>query len=106
MSPSTSDFSQILELQQYKKLYEEQEEKFQIRISDKDATIANLQQLLTEKEQHIEQINAQLAEMDGQAESIRSQHSRLRQEAQEKIDKLTDRIRELNQKLMQTKGSG
>ncbi len=106
MSPSTSDFSQILELQQYKKLYEEQEEKFQIRISDKDATIANLQQVLTEKEQHIEQINAQLAEMDGQAEGIRSQHSRLRQEAQEKIDKLTDRIRELNQKLMQTKGSG
>jgi hypothetical protein len=44
--------------------------------------------------------------MDGQAEGIRSQHSRLRQEAQEKIDKLTDRIRELNQKLMQTKGSG
>ncbi len=105
MSPSNSDFSQILELQQFKKLYEEQEEKFQIRISDKDATISNLQQLLTEKEQHIEQINSQLAEMDGQTESIRSQHSRLRQEAQEKIDKLTDRIRELNQKLMQTKGS-
>jgi twitching motility protein PilT len=105
MSPSNSDFSQILELQQFKKLYEEQEEKFQIRISDKDATISNLQQLLTEKEQHIEQINSQLAEMDGQSENIRSQHSRLRQEAQEKIDKLTDRIRELNQKLMQTKGS-
>jgi twitching motility protein PilT len=105
MSPSNSDFSQILELQQFKKLYEEQEEKFQIRISDKDATISNLQQLLTEKEHHIEQINAQLAEMDGQSESIRSQHTRLRQEAQEKIDKLTDRIRELNQKLVQTKGS-
>jgi twitching motility protein PilT len=105
MSPSNSDFSQILELQQFKKLYEEQEEKFQIRISDKDATISNLQQLLTEKEHHIEQINAQLAEMDGQSESIRSQHTRLSQEAQEKIDKLTDRIRELNQKLVQTKGS-
>jgi peptidoglycan hydrolase CwlO-like protein len=105
MSPSNSDFSQILELQQFKKLYEEQEEKFQIRISDKDATISNLQQLLTEKEQHIEQMNSQLAEIDGQSENIRSQHSRLRQEAQEKIDKLTDRIRELNQKLIQTKGS-
>lgn len=105
MSPSNSDFSQILELQQFKKMYEEQEEKTKIRISDKDATISNLQQLLSEKEQHIEQINSQLAEMDGQSENIRSQHSRLRQEAQEKIDKLTDRIRELNQKLLETKGS-
>jgi twitching motility protein PilT len=105
MSPSNSDFSQILELQQFKKLYEEQEEKIQIRMSDKDAAIENLKQLLSQREQQIEQLNAQLGEMNSESENIRSQHGRLRQEAQEKIDKLTDRIRELNQRLMQTKES-
>jgi hypothetical protein len=36
-------------------------------------------------------------------ERMRGDYTRLRQEAQEKIDKLMERIKELNQRLMGTK---
>ena len=42
MSPSTADFSQIMELQQYRKLYEEQEEKFKIQMKDKEEEVNRL----------------------------------------------------------------
>ena len=103
MSPSTSDFSQIKELQQFRKLYEEQEEKAKLRVSEKEATIENLQDLVSERDQQIQQLTDQISEINDQTESIRSQHSRLREEAQGKIDKLTERIRELNQRLVGSK---
>jgi len=38
--------------------------------------------------------------MDRQTDKLRNEYSRLRKEAQEKIDKLSERIKELNQKLI------
>lgn len=100
MSPTTADFSQIMELQQYRKLYEEQEEKVKIRLSDKDVEIQELDRSLAERDSQIQELQAQVEEMDRQAEKLRNEYARLRKEAQEKIDKLSERIRELNQKLM------
>ena len=39
MSPSTADFSQIMELQQYRKLYEEQEEKAKLQMAEVEIII-------------------------------------------------------------------
>ncbi|MGH7341571.1 MAG: type IV pilus twitching motility protein PilT, partial [Candidatus Rokuibacteriota bacterium] len=47
MSPSTSDFSQILELQQFRRMYEEQEEKTKIRLAERDEKIADVEARLT-----------------------------------------------------------
>ena len=102
MSPSTADFSEIMELQQYRKLYEEQEEKAQIRLSDKDAMIQELSQTISERDQQIQQYQAQVQESNAQAEKLRNEYTRLRKEAQEKIDKLAERIKELNKRLMKT----
>jgi twitching motility protein PilT len=100
MSPTTSDFSQILELQQFRKLYEEQEEKVKIRMSEKDEAIQEVQAKVVARDAKISELEKRLAEMSGERERMRADYSRLRAEAQEKIDKLMERIKELNQRLV------
>jgi twitching motility protein PilT len=100
LSPTTSDFSEIVELQQFKRLYEEQEEKTRLRLSEKDEHIANLERVIRQRDEQIEEIKARIAEMAQEREKLRGDYNRLRQEAQEKIDKLMERIKELNQRIM------
>lgn len=100
MSPSTADFSQIMELHQYRKLYEEQEEKFKIRISDKEDEGKRLDQTIADRDGQIQELRTQMEEMERQTEKLRGEYARLRKEAQEKIDKLSERIKELNQRIM------
>ena len=100
MSPTTADFSQIMELQQYRKLYEEQEEKFKIRMSDKEDEVKRLDHTVSDRDTQIQELRTQMEEMERQTEKLRGEYGRLRKEAQEKIDKLSERIKELNQRLM------
>ena len=100
MSPSTADFSQIMELHQYRKLYEEQEEKNKIRFADKEDEVKQLGETVSERDTQIQELRTQMEEMERQAEKLHGEYGRLRKEAQEKIDKLSERIKELNQKLM------
>ena len=105
MSPSHSDFSQITELQQFKRLYEEQEEKIKLQLAEKDEQIVAFQQVIRQRDQQIEEIQAKMREAAQERERLRGDYARLRQEAQEKIDKLMERIKELNQKLMGDAGT-
>jgi twitching motility protein PilT len=100
MSPSTADFSEILMLQQYKKLYEEQEEKNKIRHAEKDEQIADLQKVVDGRDDQLRELDKRIQEMHAENERMRGDYNRLRQEAQEKIDKLMERIKELNQRLI------
>ncbi|HEV8582853.1 MAG TPA: PilT/PilU family type 4a pilus ATPase [Thermoanaerobaculia bacterium] len=100
LSPVTSDFSEIVELQQFKRLYEEQEEKTKIRLAEKDEEVAGLHQAIRQRDDQIEEIKTRIQEMAQERERLRADYARLRQEAQEKIDKLMERIKELNQRLM------
>ncbi|HEX5761422.1 MAG TPA: PilT/PilU family type 4a pilus ATPase [Thermoanaerobaculia bacterium] len=100
MSPTTSDFSQILELQQYRRLYEEQEEKTRLRLAEKDEQIAELHGAIQARDGQLEEMRQRLQELDQDRERVRADYARLRQEAQEKIDKLMARIKELNQQKM------
>lgn len=105
MSPSTADFSEILMLQQYKKLYEEQEEKNRLRIAEKDERIADLEAVISGRDDRLRDLDRRLQEAMSEMEKMRGDYNRLRQEAQEKIDKLMDRIKELNQRLIGNGGS-
>jgi twitching motility protein PilT len=105
LSPSTSDFSEITELQQFKRLYEEQEEKVRLRIGEKDDEIAGLQATIQQRDGLIEDAQAKLQEAAAERERLRGDYNRLRQEAQEKIDKLMERIKELNQRLVGDAGA-
>jgi len=100
MSPATSDFSQILELQEYRRLYEEQEEKGRARMAQKDEQLAHFQEELQSRDAQLEELRGRLQEAADERERMKGDYARLRQEAQEKIDKLMERIKELNQKLV------
>jgi twitching motility protein PilT len=100
LSPSTADFAEIVELQQFKRLYEEQEEKTRLRLGEKDEEIAGLHAAIRQRDEQIAEVQARLQEMAQERERLRGDYGRLRQEAQEKIDKLMERIKELNQRIM------
>jgi len=105
MSPSTADFSEILMLQQYRKLYEEQEEKTKLRLAEKDERIADLEGVIAGRDERLRDLDKRMAEMSAEMERMRGDYNRLRLEAQEKIDKLMDRIKELNQRLIGNGGA-
>ena len=105
MSPSTADFSEILMLQQYRKLYEEQEEKNKVRHAEKDERIGELETSLLGRNDQIRELEKRVQDMHVEMDKMRADYNRLRQEAQEKIDKLMDRIKELNQRLVGNGGA-
>jgi twitching motility protein PilT len=100
MAPSKADFSQISELMDIKRLYEEQEERFRLRLMEKDEQIENL------REDYEYQMSALRERMEhsgsgsDEVEKLKAENERLRQEGQAKIQQLQERIRELNQRLM------
>jgi len=100
MSPSTADFAEILMLQQYRKLYEEQEEKNRVRMTEKDDRIGELEAALSSRGEQLRELEKRVQDVHGEMDKMRADYNRLKQEAQEKIDKLMDRIKELNQRLM------
>jgi twitching motility protein PilT len=100
MAPSYSDFSQITELMDIKRLYEEQESQWRQRFHDKDDELEGLRH-------DVEYLRAQAAANQGGDRSkeeeiarMRAETERLRADAQAKIAQLQERIKELNQKLM------
>jgi twitching motility protein PilT len=98
--PTTSDFSQIVELLQFRKLFEEQEEKVKLRLAEKDQEIGEIQAAVNARDRQLEDLSQRLQEAAQEREKLRGDYARLRQEAQDKIDKLQERIKELNQRLM------
>src|ERR1044071_290787 len=100
MAPSYSDFSQITELMDIKRLYEEQEVQWRQRLFEKDEQIENMQH-------DLEYVRGQVAQQQGgdkgkdeENARLRAESERLRADAQAKITQLQERIKELNQKLM------
>jgi twitching motility protein PilT len=100
MAPSYSDFSQITELMDIKRLYEEQEVQWRQRLGDKDEELEGLRH-------DVDYLRAQVAQAAGGDKSkdeeiarLRADTERLRADAQAKITQLQERIKELNQKLM------
>src|SRR3954468_491500 len=105
LSPTTSDFSQIVELQQFRRLYEEQEEKVKLKLAEKDEQMQELHKAIHQRDEQIEELKVRQNEAAAERERLRGDYARLRQEAQEKIDKLMERIKELNQRLMGDAGT-
>jgi twitching motility protein PilT len=104
--PTTSDFSEIVQLQQFKRLYEEQEEKVKQLMHEKGEEISALHAAIRDRDGQMEELGKRLQELSADREKLRGDYGRLRQEAQEKIDKLMERIKELNQRLMGGGGGG
>jgi twitching motility protein PilT len=99
MAPSPADFAAIVELMDFKKMYEEQEESQKMRLREKDELLAQLEADLTTLRQQISAGNQTVVEMRNQLEAMRAERDRVIQEANGRIQQLNDRIRELNQQL-------
>ena len=100
MAPSYSDFSQITELMDIKRLYEEQEVQWRQRLLDKDEEIETLRHDLEYSRSQLSQNQGGDRQKDEEITRLRTEAERLRADAQAKITQLQERIKELNQKLM------
>jgi twitching motility protein PilT len=102
MAPSPADFSQIVELMDIKRLYEEQEERWRQRMQEKDERIAELEGRLAVLRQESSGNDSTLSEMRRELEAMRADRDRVTQEANARVEKLNERIRDLNQQLSAT----
>jgi twitching motility protein PilT len=100
MAPSYSDFSQITELMDIKRLYEEQEVQWRQRLADKDEELEGLRHDLDFTRSQMAQNQGGDRQRDEEVARMRAENERLRADAQAKIGQLQERIKELNQKLM------
>ena len=100
MAPSYSDFSQITELMDIKRLYEEQEVQWKQRVADKDEELETLRHDVDFLRQQASNQQGGSKEKDEEVVRAKAETERLRADAQAKILQLQERIKELNQKLM------
>ena len=100
MAPSANDFSAITELMDIKKLYEEAEEKWRLRLQEKDDLIASLESDLQAKDRIIESHTSGGQELEGELQRSRQENERIRQEAAARVAQLNERIKELNARIM------
>ncbi|MCK5376873.1 MAG: Flp pilus assembly complex ATPase component TadA, partial [Acidobacteria bacterium] len=105
MSPSAADFSEITELLETKRLYEEMEERHKVKLGEKDEQIQALEADLGALRDQLDDSSGSTEEVRREAEIARAEVQRIRDESQQKINALNDRIRELNQQ-MQNGGKG
>ena len=99
MAPSPADFSQITELLETKRLYEELEERHAVKLQEKDEQIENLEADVGALRDQIHESSGSSDEFKREVEIARSEVQRAREEAQQKINALNERIRELNQQI-------
>ncbi len=102
----TSDFSQISELKEYRRLYEEQEEKAKLRMAERDEQIQQLRLQIQDRDETLQQAREQMAQVNEERERMQSEYKRLKAEAGDKLTKLNERIKELNQEIASHRGGG
>jgi len=100
MAPTANDFSAITELMDVKRLYEEQEEKWKLRVQEKEDALASLESDLRERDRVLESRAGQVADVEAEVQRMRQENERLRQEMSAKVAQLNERIKELNARLM------
>jgi chromosome segregation ATPase len=106
MAPSPADFSQITELLETKRLYEEVEERNKVKMQEKDEIIASLEREVADLRQTMDQSSGSEDEMRRRLETSQAEVQRVKDEAGSKINALNERIRDLNQRLSQQGGGG
>lgn len=101
---SDNDFSQITQLIEIKRLYEEQEEKWKLRLTEKDEELNKYMVELRDQRRIIEGRDHVLTEAETENARLKSDAERISREFQQKIAQLNERIKELNQRLVLAEG--
>lgn len=99
MAPSPADFSILVEAQEAKKLFEEEQERIRERLEEKDKQVTELENQLEAERQELKDLREFKERSQLEAARMREAYERERAESQNVIDRLNQRVRELNQKL-------
>jgi len=99
VAPSPADFSQITELLEIKRLYEEAETRHVAKLQERDQQVAQLESELADLRRQSEESSGSSEELRRQLEIARTEGQRLRDESTQKINSLNERIRDLNQRI-------
>jgi hypothetical protein len=99
MAPSPADFSQITELLEIKKLYEEAEERHRSKLAEKEEQVAALDAEITDLRRRLDDSFGGTDDMRRQVEVAQAEAQRVRDESNQKIAALNERIRELNARI-------
>ena len=101
---SDNDFSQTTQLLEIKRLYEEQEEKWKLRLVEKDEEIGRYSAELRDTRRVVEGRDQIVGDLESENSRLKTDNERVSREFQQKIAQLNDRIKELNQRLMLAEG--
>ena len=101
---SDNDFSAITQLMDVKRLYEEQEEKWKLRIGEKDEEVARYVDELHEQRRADEGREQSITELEEEVARLKTENERATRDVQQKIAQLNERIKELNQRVLMAEG--
>ncbi len=101
---SVADFSQISELREFRRLYEEQEDKVKVQLEQKDELIADLRARMQEQQSELATLEGRQKDLREEVQRLEAERDRTAREQQQKTDKLMERIKELNQRLVSLGG--
>jgi chromosome segregation ATPase len=103
---SDNDFSAITQLMDVKRLYEEQEEKWKLRLTEKDEEIVRYGDELSTQRRAVEGRTQTISDLEEEIQRLKNEHDRVAREYQTKIMQLNERIKELNQRVIVTEQTG
>ncbi len=97
---SDNDFSAITQLMDVKRLYEEQEEKWRLRLTEKDEEISRYVNEIQTQRRTVEGRTQAITDLEDEIGRLKGENDRIARESQGKISQLNERIKELNQRVM------
>ena len=97
---SDNDFSAILQLMDVKHLYEDQEEKWRLRLEEKDQEIARYAAQLEDQRRTVEGRSESATGLQQEIIRLKAENERLQRDFQAKIGQLNERIKVLNQRVL------
>jgi twitching motility protein PilT len=103
---SDNDFSAIVQLMDVKRLYEEQEEKWRLRLAEKDDEVGRYMEELNGLRRNVEGRGQTISDLEDEIQRLKNENDRVAREYQSKITQLNERIKELNQRVMATEQTG
>jgi len=103
--PSFNDFSVITGLLDTKKLYEEQEEKWKLRMTESQDEVARLRQEVDEQRRLMDAKSKGYSDLESEAARLRNEAERAQKDGAQKIAALNERIKQLNQQLAEYAGT-
>ena len=103
---SDNDFSHIARLMETKQLYDQQEQNWRMRLSEKDEEIDRHRAENQELRRASEERHRTLGDLEAEIAKLKAENERVARDSQQKIAQLNERIKELNQRVLIAEGGG